>query len=154
MLEISPATAADAGEISALVIELSEKYIAHEFSPGGRSHLLETMTAERIASYMRDGFRYYVARDRARIVGVAGMAEGGHLYHLFVAESHQGRGLARELWRTAMAACMESDATCEFTVNSSLYARSFYERLGFVAIGAPRDTQGVVSVPMRLTVAR
>jgi len=152
MLEIRTATAADAGEISALITSLSEKYIAHEFSPGGRAHLLESMSPERIASYLRDGFRYHVAQDDARIVGVAGMAEGAHLYHLFVAESHQGRGLARELWRTAMAACIESHAPYEFTVNSSLYARSFYERLGFVAVGEPRDTQGVVSVPMRLTV--
>jgi phospholipid N-methyltransferase/GNAT superfamily N-acetyltransferase len=152
MFDIRPATPADAGAISALLIALSEKYIAHEFTPSGREYLLATMATDRIATTMRDGFRYHVAQDEGRIVGVVGVCDGSHLYHLFVAESHQRRGLARELWRTAMAACLELDGLREFTVNSSLHARPFYERLGFVAVAGPRDVRGVVSVPMRMTV--
>ena len=58
---------------------------------------------------------YHVAEDAGRLVGVVAVRDNKHLYHLFVAEPHQGQGLARELWSVAKAACVAAGNSGEFT---------------------------------------
>ena len=60
------------------------------------------MTPAAIAKYIRRGYRYHVAENENVIVGIVGIRDNSHLYHLFVAESHQGRGMAKALWEKAM----------------------------------------------------
>lgn len=143
------AVAADAPAIAELLRPLAEKYIAAQFSARGRETLLATLTPERISANIAGRYRYHVAEARGRLVGVVGMRDGRHLYHLFVAETHQRRGLARRLWELAIEACCETGDTGELTVNSSLYARGFYEKLGFVATSPEIEKDGVVFVPMK-----
>jgi predicted GNAT family N-acyltransferase len=39
-----------------------------------------------------------------------------------------------------------------FTVNASLDARAFYEKLGFDAVSGPLNREGVIAIPMTLSV--
>src|SRR5690606_40652166 len=79
---------------------------------------------------MEAGFDYHVAEVAGEIVGVVGMRDGSHVYHLFVAEEHQGRGLGRALWEHAKAECLRRGRPAAFTVNSSRGAVPIYERFG------------------------
>jgi GNAT superfamily N-acetyltransferase len=73
-----------------------------------------------------------------------------HLYHLFVRQEFQGRGLSRELWQHAKEAAIAAGNRCGFTVNSSPYAVPVYERFGFKATGPRIETHGIAFVPMEL----
>lgn len=150
-VNIRIAVKADVVAIGRLISELADKYIAGEFSAQGRETLLHSMRPAAIAGYLDSGFRYHVAETAAgEIVGVVALRDDTHLYHLFVAEACQRRGIGRSLWETAMAGALARGNNGEFTVNSSRYARPFYERLGFVAGEERIDAQGVVTIPMRL----
>jgi ribosomal protein S18 acetylase RimI-like enzyme len=149
---IRPATTQDAAPISELVTALADEFIASEFSSEGAERLLNSLTVESIRKYMQAGYRYFVAACGDELVGVVATRGDSHLYHLFVAVPFQRRGLARQLWQVAQAACIASARTREFTVNSSCHAVAAYERLGFVRQAGPQDLGGVIAIPMKLTI--
>lgn len=151
-MKIREATVDDAEDISAIVFALSEKYIACEFSAKGRETLLKSMTPVEIKKYIESGYRYHVAEIDGQIVGVVGVRENRHVYHLFVVEAHHRKGIARQLWMVAMEACRLAGNWGEFTVNTLQYAKPLYEKLGFVAQSGPEEKNGVVSIPMKLKV--
>lgn len=151
-INIRLATRADAGPISALVSALSREFITPDYSNEGAANLLERMTPEATLGFMKDGFRYHIAEEAGKLVGYVATCHDSHLYHLFVAKSHQGRGLSRRLWETAKAACEAAGNTTRFTVNSSRYALPIYERFGFVAVSDEVNNDGVLYTPMEMKV--
>ena len=86
------------------------------------------------------------------IVGIVGIKDNKHLYQLFVDEDYQRQGIARKLWQFAMQKCLDSGNSGEFTVNSLLYAKAIYEKLGFVAQSGPVERKGVVEIPMKMII--
>jgi len=149
-MRIRAAKAGESESISKLICELSDKFIANEFSPRGRNFLLSSMTPDSITKYMQSGYRYHVAEVDTRLVGVVAVKNNKHLYHLFVAEQYQRQGIAKMLWQVAMKVCLGKGNAGEFTVNSSEYAVSVYEQLGFVAQPGPEIKNGVIFFPMKL----
>lgn len=142
----------DSGLISRMVSVLAEKFVTPGFTDEGRDHLLDSMSPTAIAKYIRSGYRYHLAEIEDEIVGVVAIRENSHLYHLFVAETHQGRGLARALWKKAMNEALCRGNPGEFTVSSSLNAQPVYEHLGFVAQSEPITKHGVTYTPMKLNI--
>jgi len=149
-MQIRRATIEDAAAISDLIRPLAERYIANEFSPEGAANLLASMEADAIEGYLASGYEYHVAEEDGMLVGVVGVRDNSHLYHLFVADEFRGRGFARELWRVARDACRAAGNVGEFTVNSSRFAVGTYRKFGFVETGPPETKNGVTSVPMKL----
>lgn len=153
-LEIRDATTEDAECISNLVCQLSEKYIANEFTSEGKETLLDSMTPAAIKKHMRSGFRYHVAEVENQLVGVVGFKDNKHLYHLFVDENYQRQGVASDLWQHAKQVCFDEGNPGEFTVNSSKYAMEVYKALGFVTQSGPMEKNGVIFIPMKLSINR
>lgn len=79
-----------------------------------------------------------VCEDNGEILGYGALRADSHLLHLFVAESHQGRGVSRLLWQQ-----LRSSASAQVTVNSSLYAVPVYKKLGFVVKGDIAEKSGI-----------
>jgi len=150
-MKIRTGTIEDAAAISELVYSLSAKYIAVDFDDEGARNLLASMETTAIEGYLTSGFRYHIAEENGIILGVVGVQENKHLYHLFVTESRQKQGLATELWRVAREACIAAGNPGEFTVNSSRLVLPFYKKLGFVEAGPPENRGGVIATPMKLT---
>lgn len=150
-IRIRRATPDDATAISLLVVPLVERYVAATLEPSAALRLLNTMTAAAIAGYLAGNYRYHVAEDEQGLLGVVGTRDDAHLFHLFVAERAQGRGVGRRLWRVARRACENAGNPGEFTVNASRHAVGFYQRQGFV-VERTEARDGVVSVAMRLRV--
>ena len=146
---IRKATADDSEIVSELICELSAKYITHEFSAQGVEHLLASMNPGAIRKCFNADYQYHLAEMGDQVVGVVGVRDNSHLYHFFVAEKYQGRGIGRKLWQVAMDTCLSNGNAGEFTVNSSRYALGIYEKLGFVAQSAPKEKSGVVYIPMK-----
>jgi len=150
-MQTREATIADAPAISGLILPLAETYIAHEFPPEGAANLLASMEPGAIEGYMMSGFKYHVAEEDGAVVGVVGVRDNSHVYHLFVADEFRGLGIARQLWCVARDGCREAGNAGEFTVNSSRFAVEMYRKFGFTETGPPETKNGVTSIPMKLT---
>lgn len=153
MLETISIRRADPGDIPAisrLISGLALRYIAHEFTAEGAERLLSAMSERAIEVYFEAGYRYHVAQAESSLAGVVATRDDRHLYHLFVADEYQERGLATRLWRIARDACLAAGNPGEFTVNSSRFAVGFYEKMGFVREAEFQEHGGVVSIPMKL----
>lgn len=160
LYQIRPASQADAAAISQLILPLVERFIAPDCTPAGAHLLAESMQEAAIRSYLQGDYQYWLAvpalDESASPLGVVAFKGDSHLYHLFVAESCQGAGLASALWRHALAqmqlrSAQRQQALQQVTVNASLHAQLFYQRLGFTALSGPRERMGVVDVPMQLS---
>ncbi len=152
-MNIRLASINDAETISALIYALTEKYVVAEFPAHSANALLASMLPEGIRKQMHTGCRYHVAELDGQVIGVIGMKDNKHLYHLFVAEAQHRKGIARSLWQTAMTTCRSAGYTGGFTVNSSRHTQAVYEQFGFVAQSVSRKRDGVISIPMVLTPA-
>ena len=176
---IRAATRDDAFAISALISRLTRQSIAPHCSSDGARTLLASMTPAEVLDRLTgdpagDQYRYHVvtvhhpdgseaahldaAGARAagsriagieRIVGVIAMRLPSHLYHLFVDEAMQGRGLARSLWHTSTAELFALTGERPITVNAAPDAVAVYKRLGFSVDGTQATRAGIPSIPMR-----
>lgn len=167
MLEVRPATPADADALAATVSEGFETYRA--FAPEGWEPPDRLELAIGIAVRLRDADqRTWVAVDREDGGAVAGQVAYlpasssrhpdsdpalAHLGQLFVRRRHWGTGLATRLLNVAIA-----DATARGFTAMRLYtpagqarARRFYEREGWSLHGKPmhEPSLGLVLVEYR-----
>jgi len=108
-VRIRLATAADAGAISALVIESARHFVFPEQSPAAVAHLLGWMGPRRSARASRPGTGIMSPKS-ARRSSVSSIAtrDDCHVHLLFVDERFQRRAIARQLWDVALAACRAS----------------------------------------------
>ena len=145
---IRPMTDADIPSVASLLESLAREHITHEFPPQAQARFLANNNEDRIRAFVAHGFRYHVTESRGRIVGFVGVRDNKHLYHLFVANDFQRRGLGRRLWAVAREECIAAGNSGSFTVNSSNNAVAVYERLGFARSGPARNHGGVLYNPM------
>jgi len=139
---------ADVASVASLLASLAREHITHEFDPRARELFLAKNDEANIRRFVAQGFRYHVAESHGRIVGVVGVRDNRHLYHLFVANDFQRRGIARRLWAVAREQCIAAGNPGNFTVNASNNAIPVYERLGFVRSGPAQNDDGILYNPM------
>lgn len=149
-MNIRQANKQDSASIASLIKDLAEKFIVAEFSEKGRNQFFSSNDQSSIEQFFDSGFIYHVAEEAEEIIGVVGIRDNSHLYHLFVAESQQGNGLARKLWEYAMRLCLAAGNPGSFTVNSSNNAVGVYEAFGFKRKGGMAESNGVLYNPMCL----
>lgn len=150
-MNIIAAKSSDAEEISELIIELSSPFYISSSREGAET-FLASICPEAIRGYISaNNFSYFIARLDGQLAGVVALRDNVHLFHLFVAEAFQGRGLATQLWRLVETNALQSGNQGEFTVNSSLNAVPVYERFGFVQEGSIQQINGILFQPMRIS---
>ncbi|MBD1577736.1 GNAT family N-acetyltransferase [Vibrio sp. S11_S32] len=107
------------------------------------------MSMDRIKLYLSSNYSYLVAiSDNNEVIGVVGIRDNSHLFHLFVHDSFQGIGLSRKLWEVAKNLAMKNGNRGRFTVNSALRAEQIYKNFGFNRIDGVRREKGMVDIPM------
>jgi GNAT superfamily N-acetyltransferase len=150
-MKVERAAFADAPRISALIRELSKPFLVSP-SGEGAEPFFAAISESAIQGYVSArNFDYFVAEEQGQLAGVVALRDNGHLFHLFVAEPFQGRGIGGKLWHMVKAKALQSGNPGKFTVNSSLNARPVYERFGFVASGPVVQTHGIAFQPMQLS---
>lgn len=136
----------------ALVKAVFDQYVASDFSPEGIAEFFRFANPQAMAARSGPEQVLVVAVHDGHLVGILEVRSGSHLALLFV--SLKGRGIARELLRIAIVECRARQPRLSaITVNSSLYAQPIYQRLGFRDTGTARTVNGIVHVPMALTLA-
>jgi len=136
---IRKAVESDANEISHLVANLSHFYLNDEQAdlPEWFANTLDIKEFKHRLS--NDYFTHLVAVLNNQIAGYIAMRGENHLYHLFVAEQHQGKGIARDLWQH-MVSISPSDS---YTLRSSIHAIPVYQQFGFIKDGESGERDGI-----------
>lgn len=141
---IRRARTSDAEPISKLITRWAHHHLENPASQEAAA-FLATLTVSATAGRIgAESFRYYVARDGAKLCGVIALREGFHVYHLFVDSDMHKQGVARALWEHAES----QSSSSRFVVNSLIPAIPVYERFGFVVKGTPQSQNGLLFVLM------
>lgn len=138
-MNIRMANRGDISNITKLVESLSHFYLEAE-NDELPAWLLDTLTNDAFLKRIQSDDNYTCVYElKNEIVGYLSFKGNSHLYHLFVAKDHQGKGISRVLWEYAVKICV-SDV---YTLRSSLFAVPIYERFGFTSIGEPDMKDGI-----------
>jgi len=117
----------DADQIKELVSSLSHFYLSatEESLPEWLSSSLELKEFK--SRLKNNEFTNLVCENNGHIIGYISIKNKNHVYHLFVSQEHQRKGIAKKLWDKAKNICQSPT----YTVRSSLYAVPVYENFGF-----------------------
>ena len=144
-MSITTANMEDAEEISTLVASLSHFYLLNK-QGSLPTWFCQTLTmAEFERRLSSDNYLNFAYRVKQNIVGYIAMKNKDHVYHLFVAENYQGRGIARQLWEHAVNATQMT----QYTVRASLYAIDTYKAFGFTISAEAANKDGMGYQPMQ-----
>jgi GNAT superfamily N-acetyltransferase len=148
---IRSASLADASAISELVCRVAAATIFANGPEDGRRYFMAMNTPAAVAGKMNDdAYRYYVAEQDGRMVGMIAIRGNAHLYHLFIDDSMHRSGLGRRLWDHARGEAARNGNRGRFTVNATPDTTGFYERLGFKVSGEMHVRNGHPAIPMTL----
>lgn len=145
---VEPLTKSKITATRQLVISLSHFY-AHDTTQPTPEWFSSSITEESFVKRMNSkNFDQWVVEQNGSIVGYAAVKNRNHIYHLFVSQKHQRKGIATQLWQTAQA---NTDSK-EFSLNSSVYAIPIYKRWGFIESDKVQERDGICYQPMVLSV--
>jgi GNAT superfamily N-acetyltransferase len=137
----------EADEACALARDVFDRFIAPDQPKDGCAMFHRFAQPGALLRRHRTHYTSWAAVDGPRIVGLLHIHAHNHLSLLFVAPDRQGKGIARQLLRTAADA---GDLVAPITVNASPNAVRFYAMLGFTPEGPELLKNGVRHQPMRL----
>jgi N-acetylglutamate synthase-like GNAT family acetyltransferase len=144
--QFSAANTSDANAISDLVLTSCEKYIFPDTSSEGRKTLRDLYCLSNLSKLIRERNRFLMAHHDGELAGAVAMREEDkHVFLLFVADQFRHEGLGKKLMEH-LVSTMQGEK--RITLNSSLYARAFYERLGLTTTGPVENRKGLAFIPM------
>ena len=85
---------------------------------------------------------HYVYRVGDAVVGAVLVKEYWNLSNLFVDPAYHHQGIARQLINKALEECKSRSPKQAVHLNASRYAVNFYQKMGFVPNGEPRELPG------------
>ncbi len=136
--------------VSALVRRVFLRFEAPEYPQEGVDTFFVFTDPEFLAFSIRSGMLTVCGCfDRNQLVGVVALRDRTHVSLLFVESTRHRRGIGTALMEWAFRYAGPRDSAYPvMTVNSSPYARGFYERIGFSAIGQEQRKDGIRFIPM------
>lgn len=143
-----PMNAGEEPAVSRLVLEVFNKFVAADLEPDGIEEFLRFANPQALRARCQPNGFVLVACKAETIVGMLEFIPPDRIAMLFV--SLRGQGIARELLARAIARVRtDNPQLLKLTVNSSLYAKPIYEKLGFQATGAVTTINGIRFIPMQ-----
>lgn len=138
-MKIRSATKNDVENISSLVKSLSHYYLNDKESVLPDWFLSTLTTNAFLMRIESPDYSNYITEENSSIIGYISIKDTNHLYHLFVSEKHQGKGVARMLWEYAT----NNDEQTIYTLRSSMYAVPIYKKFGFIELGRAQEKEGI-----------
>jgi len=149
-MEFGPISSAEVPEVCKLVEKVFMQFEAPEYSAEGIIEFMKYIRPEAVRERQLGGL-HFILRCRAdgKIVGVIEVRNLDHVCLLFVDADYQRKGIARRLWQDALRKCLDRvPSLTQVSVNSSPYAISVYEKLGFKAVKEEQVVNGIRFTPM------
>lgn len=144
----------EASKVSKLVDIVFDRYVAQEYSAEGIASFRSYNEPQEMIKRSKNGHFMLVAVKGEEVIGCIEIRNNQHISMLFVAPDYQGKGIGRQLWSRALEMSQAADNSArEFTVYSSPYAVSIYEKLGFRKTSSEQVRSGLRFTPMALYVS-
>jgi ribA/ribD-fused uncharacterized protein len=154
-LAYRPMPSADVEPVYALVRDCFAAFVAPDYGAEGIATFDRYIQPDALRARAASESFVLIAVDGAQVVGMIEVRDFQHIALLFVAAIYQRRGIARSLFRQALAVCRANRPDLgEVTVNSSRYAVPVYERLGFCPVGGYQVRDGIGFMPMILKLSQ
>jgi GNAT superfamily N-acetyltransferase len=144
---IRPAAAADLPAVAALIRTVTDPLVVPVCTAAQLERWHASTAAERLAELTDSGVQLYVAELDDQIIGVAGLRDHHHVYHLYVAAAFRHRGIARRLWARVLDRA-EREGARSMYVNAWPAAVPVYLHFGFVPVGSITLSDGIPRQPM------
>ncbi len=147
----------DGDELAAaeLIYRTFRNEIASSVSREGVTNLHEYIQPDSILDRLASNYSMEIAVLIDKILGVIEVRDCSHISMLFVDDACRGRGIARELVRTAVNSCRRKNPSLQaITANSLPGSVQFYEKLGFTRSGPEQEKNGICIVPMVLEISK
>ena len=139
-------------EVVNLVARSFNEFIAPDFPEEGIEKFFRYSNPRALIKRSEGNHFVLVAEAEGAIAGMIEIREMKHVSMLFVDKTFHRRGIAGELFRTALDIIKsERRPPGKVTVHSSRYAVPCYESLGFVRTEAEKIIHGVIHIPMALS---
>lgn len=126
-----------------LVWNVFSEYEAPEYSKDGIEEFYKSIHDE---AYLQQLSIYGAYLDDILVGVIATRNEGSHIALFFVDGKYHKQGIGRKLFETVKSNCKSE----KMTVNSSPYAVSIYEKLGFCRMSTEQVVNGIRFYPMEL----
>lgn len=98
---------------------------------------------------LQSQFKMWTCCDNERIIGVLATRLPCHISLLFVNKQYHRKGIARALFSEMIRFYKANAEYSEITVNSSLYAKDVYHKLGFMDTNTEQTVNGIRFIPMK-----
>lgn len=135
--------------VSDLIWEVFQKFEAPDYPEEGIQTFKSFIEPDNLKSLIKDGWPFYCCFDHDELAGVLTFRGNSHISLLFVKEKYHRQGIAKILLDIALQELLASDESItEITVNSSPYAKTIYEKMGFAATDSLQQRDGILFVPM------
>lgn len=129
-----------------------DEFEAPTHSPEGLKTFYNYTSLETMRECWRKGrIIMWGAFEADRLCGMIALTDSSHVSLLFVDKACQRQGVASKLFHLVLADCIRKKIKL-VTVNAAVNAVAIYQRLGFVAIDAPKEQDGIQFVPMQYNI--
>ena len=119
-MEFRVGSPADADAIADLIASFQSE-LTDDPSGAGAEQYLASVSVQAEREYLAsERYRYLLACSDFKLAGFIAIRDGSHLFHLFVARSHQRQGLGRLLWQQALRELCTPNSEGFFTVKLHL----------------------------------
>ena len=138
-----------------LVNRVFSEFVAIDYSEQGKKTFNDYLEVkyEEVVNDVQTGHKkiwgFFIDNE---IVGVIATRDTSHIALMFVDKQHHRNVIAKQLYNTILDEVKENTEVSQITVNSSPYAVTVYEHLGFVKTDEQREKDGIIHVPMAYTI--
>ena len=154
-MDLSMMRPGEEGHVIDLVKAVFDAVVAPGYTQEGIDEFYRFANVASLSERSKTDHFTVLARKDRHLIGIIEIRDFSHVSMFFVGTEYQGRGVGRALFDEAVRRIEpEKRNIRELTVNSSLNAVPAYEKLGFAAQGAEQCVNGIIFVPMKLTVDR
>ena len=141
-------------EVYELVIRVFQQKVAPVYSRGGCEKFLGMISPEGLSEIANGNNSFVIlAKYEEMPIGMLTVRDESHIALFFVDSRYQGEGIGKHLMDEAKRLCLEKNPSLTaVTVSSSPNSVSFYQAVGFEALGDEVDEDGMRFLPMQKTI--
>ncbi len=148
--EIREADAEDWKPAMSMVWRTFLKYEGRDYTPEGIKNFWDFINDEHLyQAFLNGNYRAWVAADGRKIIGFASMRNRNLLSLLFVDDKYHHYGVGTDLIQHLCEYLKQEMKENCMTVNAAPFALGFYEKNGFVSLGAEERHSGIRVTAMK-----
>jgi len=143
-ISINPAQSDEATGLQAFIRRVFDEAVAPHYSDRGKQAFYLYIESSAIVERLKANHWILKAENPGELLGVIEIRNNAHLSMFFVSPEHQRQGVGRQLLAAAITKILQSDRNLKrLTVNASPNSIQAYRALGFSAISAEKEMNGI-----------